>query len=31
VRLEQAGVTDGLSIETRKPDWLRPMVHLGPG
>lgn len=29
-RLEQAGVTDGLSIETRKPDWLRPKVHLGP-
>jgi lipoic acid synthetase len=29
-RLEQAGVTDGLSIETRKPEWLRPKVHLGP-
>jgi lipoic acid synthetase len=29
-RLEQAGVTAGLSIETRKPDWLRPKVHLGP-
>jgi lipoyl synthase len=29
-RLEQAGVTDGLAIETRKPDWLRPKVHLGP-
>ncbi len=29
-RLEQAGVTSGLSIETRKPDWLRPKVHLGP-
>ncbi len=29
-RLEQAGVTDGLSIETRKPDWLRPKVQLGP-
>jgi lipoic acid synthetase len=29
-RLEQAGVTSGLSIETRKPDWLRPKVRLGP-
>ncbi len=29
-RLEAAGVTDGLSIETRKPDWLRPKVSLGP-
>lgn len=29
-RLEQAGVTTGLSIETRKPEWLRPKVHLGP-
>jgi lipoic acid synthetase len=29
-RLEQAGVTAGLSIETRKPDWLRPKVQLGP-
>ena len=29
-RLEQAGVTDGLSIETRKPDWLRPKIRLGP-
>ncbi len=29
-RLEAAGVTDGLSIETRKPDWLRPKVDLGP-
>jgi lipoic acid synthetase len=28
-RLEAAGVADGLSIETRKPDWLRPKVHLG--
>lgn len=28
-RLEQAGVTDGLAIETRKPDWLRPKVQLG--
>ncbi len=29
-RLEQAGVTDGLTIESRKPDWLRPKVRLGP-
>ena len=29
-RLDQAGVTTGRSIETRKPDWLRPKVHLGP-
>ena len=29
-RLDQAGVTDGLSIESRKPDWLRPVVRLGP-
>ena len=29
-RLEQAGVTTGMSIETRKPDWLRPKVRLGP-
>jgi lipoic acid synthetase len=29
-RLAAAGVTDGLSIETRKPAWLRPKVHLGP-
>jgi lipoic acid synthetase len=28
--LEQAGVSDGLSIESRKPDWLRPKVQLGP-
>jgi len=28
-RLEQAGVTGGLSIESRKPDWLRPKVRLG--
>ncbi len=28
-RLEAAGVTDGLSIETRKPEWLRPKVDLG--
>lgn len=29
-RLEQAGVAGGLSIEARKPDWLRPKVQLGP-
>ncbi len=29
-RMEAAGVTEGLSIETRKPDWLRPKVELGP-
>ena len=29
-RLEQAGVADGLAIETRKPDWLRPKLQLGP-
>jgi lipoic acid synthetase len=28
-RLEAAGVTGGLSIETRKPEWLRPKVELG--
>lgn len=28
-RMADAGVTDGLSIETRKPDWLRPKVELG--
>ena len=28
-RLEQAGVSAGLSIESRKPDWLRPKVKLG--
>jgi lipoic acid synthetase len=28
-RLEAAGVTEGLSIETRKPEWLRPKVDLG--
>ena len=30
-RLEAAGVTAGLSIETRKPEWLRPKVELGAG
>lgn len=29
-RLERAGVVGGLSIEARKPDWLRPKVQLGP-
>jgi lipoyl synthase len=28
-RLHDAGVTNGLSIESRKPDWLRPTVRLG--
>jgi lipoyl synthase len=27
-RLEQAGVTSGLSIATRKPEWLRPRVKI---
>jgi lipoyl synthase len=29
-RLAQVGVADGLSIATRKPDWLRPKVVHGP-
>jgi lipoic acid synthetase len=29
-RLAAAGVTAGLSIESRKPEWLRPKVHHGP-
>jgi len=29
-RLTAAGVTEALSIEARKPDWLRPKVHHGP-
>ena len=29
-RLDEAGVAEGLSISTRKPEWLRPKVHLGP-
>jgi lipoic acid synthetase len=29
-RLEAAGVVGGLTIERRKPDWLRPKVSLGP-
>ena len=28
-RLEQAGVNDGLTIATRKPEWLRPKVQHG--
>ena len=29
-RLAQAGVSEGLSIASRKPEWLRPRVHHGP-
>ena len=29
-RLDSAGVADGLAIGSRKPDWLRPVVRLGP-
>lgn len=29
-RLAAAGVSEGLSIEQRKPDWLRPKVQHGP-
>ena len=29
VRAGEAGLTDGLSIETRKPEWLRPVVRHG--
>ncbi|MGE0507425.1 MAG: lipoyl synthase [Acidimicrobiia bacterium] len=29
-RLAQAGVSDGLAIATRKPEWLRPKVKHGP-
>jgi lipoic acid synthetase len=29
-RLAEAGVTTGLAIETRKPEWLRPKVRHGP-
>ncbi|MDJ0770798.1 MAG: lipoyl synthase [Ilumatobacter sp.] len=29
-RLSRAGVAEGLSIESRKPDWLRPKVRHGP-
>jgi lipoic acid synthetase len=29
-RLAAAGVTAGLAIESRKPEWLRPKVHHGP-
>jgi len=28
-RLQQAGVTEGLAIAMRKPEWLRPKVKLG--
>ena len=28
-RLQQAGVSEGLAIATRKPEWLRPKVKLG--
>jgi len=28
-RLEAAGVAQGLELESRKPDWLRPKVALG--
>ena len=28
-RLDQAGVTEGLSISLRKPEWLRPKVQIG--
>ena len=28
-RLQQAGVTSGLAIESRKPEWLRPTLRLG--
>jgi lipoyl synthase len=30
-RLAQAGVTDGLQIATRKPDWLRSTFRTAPG
>jgi len=29
-RLEAAGVTTGLTIDARKPEWLRPHLRLGP-
>ena len=29
-RMEAAGVTEGLSIASPKPEWLRPKVRLGP-
>lgn len=29
-RLERAGVSEGLSIQTRKPDWMRVPLNLGP-
>lgn len=30
-RLAAAGVSGGFSLDARKPDWLRPRVHHGPG
>ena len=30
LRLADAGVTTGLTIATRKPEWLRPRLHHGP-
>ncbi len=29
-RLAEAGVAEGLAIESRKPEWLRPKVQIGP-
>jgi lipoyl synthase len=29
-RLERAGVSEGLSIQSRKPDWMRVPLNLGP-
>ena len=29
-RLERAGVSDGLSIQSRKPEWMRVPLNLGP-
>jgi lipoyl synthase len=28
-RLAEAGITEGLAVGQRKPEWLRPRVHLG--
>ncbi len=30
-RLAQAGVTEGVTLASRKPEWLRPKVRLGEG
>jgi lipoic acid synthetase len=30
-RMSEAGVTEGLQIATRKPDWLRPRFRTAPG